>query len=298
MNLNNVDLNKIRILRAVVNNGSHQRAGEELGLTRSAISQALSVLEYQMDLKLFLRKGRHLYPTDDARKISQLFENYEFDLGHCLKGIRGEFFDLEGSVRIGSNFEFAKHHLVPKIENFCRENKKVQIRMIFDSPSRLLNLVEQGRLDLCFSIFPYQGRKRGMESKKVFENELVALVPKTFYHNEFSEEDIVSLPSIEYYKSHQLLPRWYKIHYGKKYRGSEARIYGASSEMLLELVSQGLGFAIVPKYLVTKKVLEKSFVFQPSKKKLKGPTWMIYFKNQFQNSAHEALLQWLAQSSF
>lgn len=298
MNLNSVDLNKIRILKAVINNGNYQLAGEELGLTRSAISQALTALEYQMDLTLFLRRGRRLYPTDEARKISQLFENYEQGLNHYLLNIRGEAQGIEGEVRVGSYFEFAKYNLINEIDEFCRHHKKATIKMIFDSPSRLQNHLEEGRIDICFSIFPYEGRKRGVVSKKVFENDLVVVVPNSFYHNEFDEEDLLSLPKIEYYRSHQLIPRWFKSHFNKKIALDDAKIFAASAEMLIEFVQKGLGFGVVPRYLITEKVLQNVFIYQPSTKKLKAATWMLQYKNQFQNSAHKYLYEQFLRTSF
>lgn len=286
MKLNNVDLNKIRIFHAVVKNRGYQAASDELGLTRSAISQAMTTLESQIGVQLFQRKGRRLFPTQKAKKLSDEFEVYQKSLVESLRRTKNES-HVEGEVRIGAYYEFAKVWLTPIVHNICEQHPDVSFKFIFNSPSKLKLLLETGKIDMCFSIFAHQGSNE-IQPLKLMEQELVLISPKKYLNKASQLESLLQLPLIEYYSSHVVLPRWIKTHFGKKRPKINPKIYAASAEMLLEFVQQGLGVGIIPLYLLDSQALNKVGVVRPTENKLKDYVWLNQFSGQFENSAHKA----------
>ena len=70
MNLRSFDLNLLRVLDALLEEGSTVRAGERIGLSQPAVSSALGRLRGALGDPLFIRSGSGLEPTDFARKIA------------------------------------------------------------------------------------------------------------------------------------------------------------------------------------------------------------------------------------
>jgi len=65
-----VDVHRLRVLRAVVADGSIQGAAASLGYTPSAISQHLTALQKETGLTLLQRSGRGIEPTEAGRAVA------------------------------------------------------------------------------------------------------------------------------------------------------------------------------------------------------------------------------------
>lgn len=70
MNFATFDLNLLRILNALLMEGSTVKAGERLGLSQSAVSGALSRLRAHLGDPLFVRHGNRLVPTAYCEGLS------------------------------------------------------------------------------------------------------------------------------------------------------------------------------------------------------------------------------------
>lgn len=65
-----LDIQRLRVFRAVVASGSVQAAADHLGYTPSAISQHLSALQRETGLVLFEKAGRGIAPTPTAKVLA------------------------------------------------------------------------------------------------------------------------------------------------------------------------------------------------------------------------------------
>ena len=70
VNLRNFDLNLLVIFRAIMARGSIAGAAEEIGLSPSAVSHALSRLRVMLNDELFFRTADGVSPTDRARDLN------------------------------------------------------------------------------------------------------------------------------------------------------------------------------------------------------------------------------------
>ena len=69
MNISGFDLNLLRVLDALLQDGSTVRAGQRIGLSQPAVSAALGRLRAALNDPLFIRRGQGLEPTDYARSL-------------------------------------------------------------------------------------------------------------------------------------------------------------------------------------------------------------------------------------
>ncbi|VVT11992.1 HTH-type transcriptional regulator LeuO [Roseovarius sp. EC-HK134] len=71
MDFSKFDMNLLRVLDALLITRSTTVAGQQVGLSQSAVSSALGRLRVALNDPLFLREGRHLVPTDYAQSLAQ-----------------------------------------------------------------------------------------------------------------------------------------------------------------------------------------------------------------------------------
>ena len=70
VNLRTFDLNLLRVFEAIYRDGSVSRAADQLGVSQSAVSNALNRLRYQLDDPLFVRSSQGMDPTPKAAQLA------------------------------------------------------------------------------------------------------------------------------------------------------------------------------------------------------------------------------------
>ncbi|WP_027146424.1 LysR family transcriptional regulator [Mesorhizobium sp. WSM3626] len=103
-----------QIFREIIRNGSTRRAGRELGITQSAVSQYLRLFEDAVGQKLFTRDRRGLIPTTLAIEIYNRLDRYFETLGRIEKEITNSFRTKENRLTIAAP-HILSFGLVPKI---------------------------------------------------------------------------------------------------------------------------------------------------------------------------------------
>lgn len=70
MDFASFDLNLMRVLDAVLRDGSTVKAAERLGISQPAVSAGLARLRHSLDDELFIRQGARLRPTQRAERLA------------------------------------------------------------------------------------------------------------------------------------------------------------------------------------------------------------------------------------
>jgi DNA-binding transcriptional LysR family regulator len=114
-----IDVQRLRVFRAVVASGSVQAAADHLGYTPSAVSQQISALQRETGLVLFEKAGRGIAPTATAKVLAAESE----DLMESLNRLGGVVDHLRegrsGSLTIGA-FSSAAQFLLPSVAKGLR----------------------------------------------------------------------------------------------------------------------------------------------------------------------------------
>ena len=114
-----IDVQRLRVFRAVVASGSVQAAADHLGYTPSAISQSLTTLQRETGLVLFEKAGRGIAPTPTARVLAAESEELMGSLSR-LGGVVDHLREgRTGSLSIGS-FASAAQFWIPRVAKGLR----------------------------------------------------------------------------------------------------------------------------------------------------------------------------------
>lgn len=133
------NLNDLLAFVTVAREGSFTRAAATLGVTQSALSQAISGLETRLRIRLLARTTRSVSPTDAGERLLQAighrFDEIETEL-EALTELRDK---PAGSVRITCSDHSLRTLLMPKLTPLLRDYPEIKLE--FDISYGLRDIV-------------------------------------------------------------------------------------------------------------------------------------------------------------
>lgn len=142
---------QLQLLKTVLNNGLNiSRAADQHFVVQSAVSRQLSLLEEELGLPLFERKGKRLIKsTALSDAIVQEVENIELSLEN-IRAIADEFRDGEiGEIRIATTHMQAKYFLPPVLNEFRQRYPKVKVNFLQGNPAQLVQMLHDREADIA-----------------------------------------------------------------------------------------------------------------------------------------------------
>lgn len=151
-NFKTMDLNLLRVLDAILREGSTVAAARRLGLSQPAVSSALGRLRSSMGKELFIRRGQGLEPTDHARALMQPLQQALSDLEELLSA--DDTFDPLTANRVFrlSGSDFFGELLIPGlIDMLSREAPNIRLQLITLPEIYDREFFEKQRVDLLLA---------------------------------------------------------------------------------------------------------------------------------------------------
>jgi DNA-binding transcriptional LysR family regulator len=143
----NVTLRQLRVFIEVARLESFSRAGDEIGLTQSAVSRCVRELEIELGLKLIDRTTREVRLTDAGANLVGSVSRLLSDLDQALREIREIGEQRRGRVIVAANPTIACR-LMPQVVARCGERfPYVQLGLRDDVQSDVLRKVKSGEVD-------------------------------------------------------------------------------------------------------------------------------------------------------
>lgn len=222
---------------------------QALGLSRSAVSKAISSMENDLGFQLFERNTRPLVLTAEARILQQYFRRVTGEFNHVMTTIRNDNF-LKPVLRIGM---LESLHLSLGTAIIRELYQKIsQITIITASANVLMQRLMERKVDLIISN-DFAPTSTKLFRKLILEEPSVILLPRSFYPKQ-DEEDTppqltwsdlryCGLPMIQYWKEtgagkvNDLFIRTIGMQFPE-------RIIVDTNQLLVYLVKENLGWAL------------------------------------------------------
>ncbi|SMX29368.1 Glycine cleavage system transcriptional activator [Pelagimonas phthalicica] len=222
-----------RAFEAAARHLSFTAAGEEIGLTQSAVSQQVKALETRLRVALFTRHARGLSLTDDGRKLLP-------QVGSALGTLAAatDIFDAGPSTNlltIAASISVTQWIIAPNLADFTQSHPNVRIRFLSAIWPDDFNSA-QADVEIRFG----SEKQVGKNAQLLTPNRLVAVkAPKLI-------GDLQSLPLIEAVGTSSGWKKWAAVNGPVP----EPQLFADSYGMALYLASQGNGVALVSEFLV------------------------------------------------
>src|SRR6187551_789567 len=107
-----MEIRHLRLIKAIVEEGSITKAIDKLHLTQSALSHQLKEAEYQLGTAIFLRTNKKLVLTKAGEKIYDLATEILNKLTETENQIKQMVYGEHGEIRISTEC-FSSYHWLP-----------------------------------------------------------------------------------------------------------------------------------------------------------------------------------------
>lgn len=154
-----LSIRQLEIFEKIASTGSVTRAGEELLLTQSAVSMALSQLEQLSSVPLFERSGRRLVLNDAGRLLLKDARDILLAVKRVEQQLQGETGQLTGELLIGGSTTIANYLLPSLLGDFARRYPHTRVQLTVGNTQQVADLLATGQLDIAFVEGPCHNRE-------------------------------------------------------------------------------------------------------------------------------------------
>jgi DNA-binding transcriptional LysR family regulator len=244
-----MELRHLRTIAAVARHRSLTKAGEELFLSQSAVSQQIRRLEEELGVEVFRRTSRSVELTDEGRVILGYAQRAlaEVDGMHSeLEEISGL---LSGQLRIGGVYPTGPYDLFGMLADFRDAHPGVAIHMVETTQEDVLAALRADELDCAFAAVDPDALGEEFAATLLWEEEFVVALPtdhslcahRRVTFEELAAEDLIA------YRDNSALRR--RLERAMAERDLEPRNAFVCTEMaaVRGLASKGLGVAVIPR---------------------------------------------------
>jgi DNA-binding transcriptional LysR family regulator len=137
-----VDLNRVSIFVSVVDEGGFTAAARSLGLPKSSVSRAVSLLEAELGARLLRRSTRAVALTEEGRAFYERASRGLAALAEAREAVVDLEAHLRGTIRITTAVDIGVWMLAPIVAAFGCQYPDVLIEVALSG--RVIDLVEEG----------------------------------------------------------------------------------------------------------------------------------------------------------
>lgn len=253
-----LNVQRLRVLREVLAQGSFSEAASALNYTQSAVSQAIATLETEAGVPLIERDRRGVRPTtagerlaEHAGRILTQLDAAEAELG-AIAGIAG------GELRLAS-FPTAGATLMPlAIAAFRSAHPEVTLSLVEGEPEELIPRLRDGEFDLGL-IFEFEGTGElgpGLRSARLFEDPMKLALPKGHRLARKEQVALADLSDDAWVQTSEASACARHVVRVCRAAGFEPRVSFESDDYLTVqgLVAAGVGVALIPQLALSQTV--------------------------------------------
>lgn len=137
-----IGFDAIPVFVAVVKNRGFSSAARTLGISKSAVSKRINLLEADLGVRLLHRTTRKLSLTEAGERYYEHAVQAVIAAGKAEDAVTELQGEPQGKLKISSPMSFGRLHVAPLIPKFLERYPKLEIDLVMDD--RKLNLVAAG----------------------------------------------------------------------------------------------------------------------------------------------------------
>lgn len=135
-------LNDLDAVIAIARRASFRAAALDLGMSTTALSNAVGKLEASLGVRLFNRTTRSVSLTDAGRMFIEQVSPALQDLHGAIEAVRSQQATPSGTLRINAFASAAREILSPLVLEFLRRHPQVHVDLVTEG--RLVDIVAEG----------------------------------------------------------------------------------------------------------------------------------------------------------
>lgn len=254
-----MDIDTLKIFVSLAELGSLTAAAEAHNLTQPAVSIRLRKLEEELYSKLYYRIGRGVKLTAEgeavlasARRIVRESEDIAKELAEG-RGIPS------GRISIGTIDAASSYVLPPVFSRFRNLFPRVEIRLEVTATASLVRFLRSGEIDLAVATLPIENDE-DLRVYPIYREKMILIVPpsdKFFTGRKLSLDEISKTAFISFHEG-AVTRRVIEQELARHGIVPHVTITTDSPEAIKNLVSAGLGWAVLPQRVVEQDIARGS----------------------------------------
>lgn len=146
-----MELRHLRLFLKVVEHGSISAAAQELGMAQPILSRHIRRLEEELSAKLLDRLPRGVAPTQCGRILLSHVAAIDANYRSALREITSVQRASAGRIVVGAGHSWLHGRLAVAVARLATRNPGARIKIVAESPDKLLPLLLRGDVDLALA---------------------------------------------------------------------------------------------------------------------------------------------------
>ena len=248
---------RLKVFRAVAENASFRKAGEELYLTQPAVTQQIRALEEDLGVQLFDRTGTRVEVTSTGsvllryvRQVDKLLARAEQEIA-VLNRTEG------GELCLGVSTTISQYVLPRMLKEFRRLHPKVRLSVQNGNTEQIVEaLIDQ---EVSLGLIEGPARRRDVRTEPFLDDELVLIVPASHEWADFpslSSQSLIGAPMLmrERGSGSRRVIESALVAAGLKLKSLNITMELDSTEAIKSAVESGLGVGFVSRLAIANEV--------------------------------------------
>ncbi|MFI1448982.1 LysR family transcriptional regulator [Streptomyces virginiae] len=246
-----IDVQRLRVLRAVAEHGSFNRAAGALLVTPSAVSQHIAALERTVGHPVAVRSTRGVTLTEAGRLLVEAAESISAELDQVRHAI--DRLTAQRPRLTVATFTSGGRHLLPAaLARFVAEHPEVELTVRESEPEDAVPMVRGGAADLALAYHfdgppPVRpGERPGLDWVPLMEDPLWLVLPRGHRLADRTSVDLAELRADRWVlgclKTEAFLRRYAEL------AGFDLRVAASTTDYFFAqtLVAAGVGVSLIP----------------------------------------------------
>ncbi|MFF1369168.1 LysR family transcriptional regulator [Streptomyces virginiae] len=246
-----IDVQRLRVLRAVAEHGSFNRAAGALLVTPSAVSQHIAALERTVGHPVAVRSTRGVTLTEAGRLLVEVAESISAELDQVRHAI--DRLTAQRPRLTVATFTSGGRHLLPAaLARFVAEHPEVELTVRESEPEDAVPMVRGGAADLALAYHfdgppPVRpGERPGLDWVPLMEDPLWLVLPRGHRLADRTSVDLAELRADRWVlgclKTEAFLRRYAEL------AGFDLRVAASTTDYFFAqtLVAAGVGVSLIP----------------------------------------------------
>lgn len=180
MDWKNINFQHLNYFLIAARHLNFTEAAEELYISYSTLSKAISRLETQLDVKLFEKNGRQLKLTKYGKILSGYVYLAMTDLKNGIDEIERLTSQEQGEIRLSSVFTVSSSYLPHRLARFKLEYPEMSVYLTQTSTQQILKSITDGIIDVGFcGEFEFDDYKDEINREFIYDDEIVLITHKS-----------------------------------------------------------------------------------------------------------------------
>jgi len=171
-----MQIHQLRYFSAIARTGNFTRAAQHEHIAQPSLSQQIRKLEDELGTRLFDRLGRSVRLTQMGEAFLPRAEAILRQVGAAKLEIQEMAGTEQGKLVIGAIPTIAPYFLPSCLASFARKFPRVQVSVVEEITSELLNRIQEGTIDLALLALPVAATNCLLH--ELFRERLYVVVPQ------------------------------------------------------------------------------------------------------------------------